>query len=174
MLDSIAQIGDSGDPMSYPGGKSGAGVFQTIINLMPPHDVYVEPFLGGAAVMRMKRPASLNIGIDLVDPSELPIQALHRRDERFCPAVSPIPTSSAGAQRQLQRLRPPSAKLPMPDRHAPEAARLLQTRQEQRAGPPCREQRAGPDSNFTRETGSPTLRRSCIPKTRSFIVTRPI
>jgi len=61
--------------MSYPGGKNGAGVYQRIISLMPPHDVYIEPFLGGAAVMRLKRPARLNIGIDLVAPSELPLQA---------------------------------------------------------------------------------------------------
>jgi hypothetical protein len=52
---------------SYPGGKNGAGVFQTIINGMPPHGVYLEPFLGGGAVMRLKRPARLNIGLDL-DP----------------------------------------------------------------------------------------------------------
>lgn len=32
---------------------------------MPPHEVYVEPFLGGGAVMRLKRPAALNIGLDL-------------------------------------------------------------------------------------------------------------
>lgn len=51
--------------MTYPGGKSGAGVYQKIINLMPPHDVYIEPFLGGAAIMRLKRPARLNIGLDL-------------------------------------------------------------------------------------------------------------
>lgn len=51
--------------MTYPGGKNGAGVYQRIINLMPPHEVYIEPFLGGAAIMRLKRPASLNIGIDL-------------------------------------------------------------------------------------------------------------
>ena len=51
--------------MSYPGGKNGAGVYQKIISLMPPHDVYIEPFLGGGAVMRLKRPASLNIGCDL-------------------------------------------------------------------------------------------------------------
>lgn len=38
---------------------------QRIINLMPPHDVYIEPFLGDAAVMRMKRPAAVNIGIDV-------------------------------------------------------------------------------------------------------------
>jgi len=52
--------------MAYPGGKNGAGVYQTLINLMPPHEAYIEPFLGGGAVMRLKRPARLNIGIDLV------------------------------------------------------------------------------------------------------------
>lgn len=32
---------------SYPGGKSGAGVYQAIINQLPPHSTYVELFLGG-------------------------------------------------------------------------------------------------------------------------------
>jgi hypothetical protein len=32
---------------------------------MPPHECYVEPFLGGGAVMRYKRPARWNYGIDL-------------------------------------------------------------------------------------------------------------
>ena len=63
-LDNIARKRDS-SRMTYPGGKNGAGVYQTLINLMPPHDVYVEPFLGAGAIMRMKRPAKLNIGIDL-------------------------------------------------------------------------------------------------------------
>jgi hypothetical protein len=58
--------------MGYPGGKSGSGVYQTIINLMPPHEVYIEPFLGGGAVMRLKRPARLNIGVDLVASAKLP------------------------------------------------------------------------------------------------------
>jgi DNA adenine methylase len=51
--------------MPYPGGKGGAGVYQTIINGMPRHEVYIEPFLGGGAVMAAKRPACLNIGVDL-------------------------------------------------------------------------------------------------------------
>ncbi len=54
------------DSSSYFGGKG--GVFRTIINLIPPHDTYIETHLGGGAVMRHKRTASLNIGID-IDPA---------------------------------------------------------------------------------------------------------
>lgn len=50
--------------MSYPGGKSASGVYQTLINLMPRHNIYIEPFLGGAAIMQRKRPARWSIGID--------------------------------------------------------------------------------------------------------------
>jgi DNA adenine methylase len=66
--------------MTYPGGKNGAGVYQKIINLMPPHDVYIEPFLGGGAVMRLKRPAKLNIGIDLVASALSAVEASIARD----------------------------------------------------------------------------------------------
>jgi len=48
----------------YPGGKEGAGTYQRIINQIPPHDVYIEPFLGGGAIMRHKRPARSSIVID--------------------------------------------------------------------------------------------------------------
>lgn len=51
--------------MPYPGGKSGSGVYQRIINEIPPHDMYIEPCLGGGAVLRLKRPAARSIGIDL-------------------------------------------------------------------------------------------------------------
>jgi site-specific DNA-adenine methylase len=51
--------------MNYPGSKNGSGVYQKIINLMPPHEIYIEGFLGSGAIMRNKRPAPLaNIGID--------------------------------------------------------------------------------------------------------------
>lgn len=50
--------------MTYPGGKNGGGVYQRIINHMPPHLAYIEPFLGSGAVLRNKRPANRNIGID--------------------------------------------------------------------------------------------------------------
>jgi DNA adenine methylase len=51
--------------MRYPGGKGKC--FQQLINLMPPHAVYIESHLGGGAVLRHKRPAKVNIGID-IDP----------------------------------------------------------------------------------------------------------
>lgn len=50
--------------MVYPGGKNGPGTAQRIINLMPPHATYIEGFLGSGAVMRAKRPAIANIGVD--------------------------------------------------------------------------------------------------------------
>lgn len=48
--------------MRYPGGKGKC--YQRLINLMPPHDTYIETHLGGGAVLRNKRSADSNIGID--------------------------------------------------------------------------------------------------------------
>jgi hypothetical protein len=53
--------------MTYPGGKAGSGVYQALINMMPPHSIYVEAFLGAGAVMLAKKTAHINIGIDLDD-----------------------------------------------------------------------------------------------------------
>lgn len=50
--------------MNYPGGKNGSGVYQRLINLIPPHSLYVEAFLGSGPIMRLKRPAPGSIGID--------------------------------------------------------------------------------------------------------------
>lgn len=49
--------------MHYPGGKG--KTYQHIINLMPPHEVYVETHLGGGAVLRNKKPSTKTIAIDL-------------------------------------------------------------------------------------------------------------
>jgi len=51
--------------MTYAGGKAGSGVYQQIINQIPPHEVYIEPFLGGGAVLLAKKPASSSIAIDV-------------------------------------------------------------------------------------------------------------
>jgi DNA adenine methylase len=50
--------------MRYDGGKGAMGVAQWIINQIPPHRVYIEPFLGGGAVLRLKAPAGSSIGIE--------------------------------------------------------------------------------------------------------------
>ncbi len=51
--------------MSYLGAKSGSGVYQAIINIMPPHDTYIETHLGSGAIMKLKAPARRTIGLDL-------------------------------------------------------------------------------------------------------------
>lgn len=49
---------------SYPGGKSGAGVWQRIICDIPPHDTWVSAFAGHCAVTRHIRPAARQVIID--------------------------------------------------------------------------------------------------------------
>lgn len=62
---------------TYFGGKNGAGVWQTIINQMPPHELYVEPFCGSAAVARRVRPAVF--GTILIDLDHEAVAALEAR-----------------------------------------------------------------------------------------------
>jgi DNA adenine methylase len=52
--------------MRYPGGKGKS--YPHLLNLMPPHRTYIESHLGGGAVMRRKRAAQLQIGVD-IDPA---------------------------------------------------------------------------------------------------------
>lgn len=66
----IAVKNDDDLRMRYPGGKG--KTYQHLINLMPPHEVYIESHLGGGAVIRYKKPARRSIGID-IDPR--PLQA---------------------------------------------------------------------------------------------------
>lgn len=81
MLDAMGEpfsdwvaIARSADPAPsaltrYQGGKNGAGVFQKIINAIPAHTVYVEPFAGSAAIYRRKAPAASSILVEL-DPKQ--------------------------------------------------------------------------------------------------------
>lgn len=50
---------------TYPGGKNGDGVYHRIINQIPPHATYIEPFCGSAAILRFKRPALVSYALDL-------------------------------------------------------------------------------------------------------------
>lgn len=51
--------------MKFFGGKG--KTFQKLVNHMPPHEVFIETHLGGGSVIRNKRPAKRNIGIE-IDP----------------------------------------------------------------------------------------------------------
>jgi DNA adenine methylase len=53
--------------MRYPGGKNSGGAYQKIINQIPPHRIYIEPFLGSGPVARFKRAAAQSILLD-IDP----------------------------------------------------------------------------------------------------------
>jgi site-specific DNA-adenine methylase len=64
-LDIIAGSDDD-QSMRYPGGKGKS--FQHIINVLPPHETYIETHLGGGAVLRHKTPAITSYGVD-VDPA---------------------------------------------------------------------------------------------------------
>lgn len=70
---------------TYIGGKGGSGVYQKIINQIPPHTTYVEPFLGMGAVMRAKRPADINIGVDA------DVTVLDEWDRQICDRQINIP-----------------------------------------------------------------------------------
>lgn len=53
---------------NYFGGKSGAGVYQTIINQIPPIDLYVEAMVGGGGIYHHLRPP-VNTVINDIDVS---------------------------------------------------------------------------------------------------------
>lgn len=51
--------------MNFVGGKGQNGLFHAIINLIPPHAVFIEPFAGLAAITRRKKPAAETFVVDL-------------------------------------------------------------------------------------------------------------
>jgi DNA adenine methylase len=69
--------------MRYPGGKGKC--FQRLINLMPPHAAYIESHLGGGAVLRHKRAAQTNYGID-IDPEV--IRRWRERHPTLCTLIN--------------------------------------------------------------------------------------
>ena len=107
--------------MAYHGGKNGSGVYQTIINLIPPHDTYIEPFLGAGAIMRMKRPAARNIGIDR-DPEAVDISRALTAENGGAAMVTLINGDAFGFLQHLP-LHRPRARLLRPALSARDAGR---------------------------------------------------
>lgn len=63
----VAVPGDGSSFGSYPGGKSGAGIFQRLINLIPRHKILISAFAGHCGIVRNIRPAAHTI---VIDPDE--------------------------------------------------------------------------------------------------------
>lgn len=68
--------------MSYFGGKGGDGVYQSIINNIPAHRTYIEPFLGAGSIFNHKRLATYNILLDIDADVIAKFRTKHTLDER--------------------------------------------------------------------------------------------
>lgn len=66
--------------MPYPGGKAGAGIYQRIINQIPPHQTFIEGFAGDLAIFRHKLRAARNIAVE-IDPERAQVLAAEFRDD---------------------------------------------------------------------------------------------
>ena len=88
--------------MTYPGGKNGAGVYQAIINQMPPHRRYIEPFVGGGAILLHKRPA---VETHIADLNETALTAIYDECRRRGVAVQAHHTCGIAMLRNLQARR---------------------------------------------------------------------
>ncbi len=88
--------------MQYPGGKNHC--YQKIINLIPPHDIYIETHLGSGAVMRHKRLApGYSTGLDInpnviamaqtwpFDPDGPAVTFLHKDAAQFLQTIKSEP-----------------------------------------------------------------------------------
>jgi DNA adenine methylase len=54
--------------MRYFGGKNLSGLYQWIINEIPLHEIYIEPFAGSAAIARLIRPGARKIVCEMSIP----------------------------------------------------------------------------------------------------------
>jgi DNA adenine methylase len=69
--------------VSYLGSKGSSGAYQAIVASMPPHDTYIEAFLGTGVVMLAKPAAARTIGLDLDLEVLRAFQAGLDADKRF-------------------------------------------------------------------------------------------
>lgn len=62
----------------YPGGKNGAGSYQRIINIIPPHKIFIEACAGSGAITRTMKPCEYNILIEADPVQAEKLKELHR------------------------------------------------------------------------------------------------
>ncbi|SRR6266404_4845567 len=89
--------------VNYPGGKNAPGVYQTVINQIPPHRVYIEPFAGSAAIYRYKSLAALSYLIDVDSLAVTALQATVDVDQRRFRLRWPSPVLQPSADQPSRR-----------------------------------------------------------------------
>lgn len=95
---------------TYPRGKAGSGVYQNIINLIPPHDVYIETHLGGGAILRKKRPAIVNIGLD-IDPDIIDFWRSHTPTNMVMGSQAKNKAAGSNTHKNNDRIRQTSPEI---------------------------------------------------------------
>lgn len=75
--------------MRYPGGK--ARIAPWIVDLLPPHRIYVEPFFGGGSVFFAKPPATVEVINDLDHRVVNLFRAIRERPDELARAVALTP-----------------------------------------------------------------------------------
>lgn len=97
--------------MSYPGTKGGSGVWQWIINQIPSHRSYIEPFAGRFTVgLKFQHPPRSRIGIE-VDPVTV-AETRQLIDEDYPAAVVTNPHTATFSEHYRRRFgRLPKASL---------------------------------------------------------------
>lgn len=90
------------------GSKANEATYKTIINQIPPHRIYIEPFLGWGAILLHKLPAAYNVAVDLDR------DRVAEFDRAIVAADAPLLTVSESAVDVCKRATSLSADLPAP------------------------------------------------------------
>src|SRR2546422_11193876 len=95
----------------YSGNKIQNGLLQCIINTMPPHEGYLEPYLGSGAVIGNKKAAGMNWGNDLDPKISCRWQELHCSKKNYLftcfNALQTMAVAECSEQKWLFYLDPP-------------------------------------------------------------------
>jgi len=92
-----------------------------IINIMPPHQCYCEPFGGSAVILLKKRPSSVEVYNDIYADLVNLFTCIQRNPETLKKEVKCIPCSRLMFQKCLEELKSTQAKIP----DYPRAAKFL-------------------------------------------------
>ena len=107
----LPRSGLSNSPFRYPGGKFYAR--RLILDEIPEHEIYCEPFAGGASVFFAKRPAAFSTLNDLDTEVVNVLRTIRDRAEDLIGLLDGIPATKENHTFYKDRYVPPHAGLPV-------------------------------------------------------------